>query len=113
MAAERYLAQSLRRQRMAAWIAHALALIVPLTVAVNALATLARVPGAGSDIVVGSLYTIFICFEWPLPIVAAFLASLVLRDAQARNRVAWVAVTLSILTVAGVVTTLIILSNSH
>ena len=35
------------RQRVAAWIALALALIVPLTVAVNALTTLARIPGAG------------------------------------------------------------------
>jgi hypothetical protein len=44
------------RQRVAAWIALALASIVPLTVAVNAIATLARIPGAGSDIVISSLY---------------------------------------------------------
>jgi len=101
------------RQRVAAWIALALALIVPLTVAVNAIATLARIPGAGSDIVISSLYTVFFCFEWPLPIFATFLAGLVLRDAKGHSTVAWAAVALSMLTVAGVITALIIIANSR
>ncbi len=87
-----------RRQRVAAWIALALALIVPLTVAVNAIMTLARIPGAGSDIVVGSIYTVFFCFEWPLPIFATFLAGLVLRDSSGGSRIAWIAFLLGILT---------------
>ncbi len=94
------------RQRVAAWIALALALIVPLTVAVNALATLARIPGAGSDIVISSLYTVFFCFEWPLPIFATFLAGLVLKDRRGGSRIAWAALMLGILTLlalAGVV----------
>jgi hypothetical protein len=111
MAAERYPAQPLRRQRVAAWVALALALIVPLMVAINAVMTLARIPGAGSDIVVGSLYTIFICFVWPLPIIAIFLATLVLRDARGRNRVAWAAVALSLLTVVVVIAAAVILTN--
>ena len=86
------------RQRVAAWIALALALIVPLTVAVNAIATLARIPGAGSDIVISSLYTVFFCFEWPLPIFATFLAGLVLRDSRGGSRIAWTALILGILT---------------
>jgi len=86
------------RQRVAAWIALALASIVPLTVAINAIMTLARIPGAGSDIVIGSLYTIFFCFEWPLPIFATFLAGLVLRDSRGGSRIAWIAFLLGILT---------------
>ena len=101
------------RQRVAAWIALVLASIVPLTVAVNALATLARIPGAGSDIVISSLYTVFLCFEWPLPIFASFLAGLVLRDARGRSTVAWAAVALSVLTVAGVITAVIIIANNQ
>lgn len=101
------------RQRIAAWIAVALALIVPLTVAINALATLARIPGAGSDVIVGSLYTVFICFEWPLPIFATFLAGLVLRDARGHSTVAWAAVALSVLTVVGVIAALIIIANNR
>lgn len=100
------LVASPRRQRVAAWIALALALIVPLTVAVNAFATVARIPGAGSDIVVGSLYIVFFCFEWPLPIFATFLAGLVLRDSRGASRIAWTALMLGILTLlalAGVV----------
>ena len=100
------------RQRVAAWIALALASIVPLTVAINAIMTLARIPGAGSDIVIGSLYTIFFCFEWPLPIFAIFLAGLVLRDARGHSTVAWAAVTLSVLTVVGVIAALIIIANN-
>lgn len=99
------------RQRVAAWIALALALIVPLTVVVNASMTLARIPGAGSDIVVGSLYTIFLCFEWPMPIFAIFLAGMVLKDAKGHNTVAWAAVTLSILTFIGVFSALIVIAN--
>ena len=99
------------RQRVAAWIALAFALIAPLTVAVNAFATLARIPGAGGDIVISSLYTFFICFEWPLPIFATFLAGLVLRDAKGHNTVAWAAVALSLLTFAGVVAALVIIPN--
>jgi hypothetical protein len=101
------------RQRIAAWIAVAFALIVPLTVAINALATLARIPGAGSDVIVGSLYTVFICFEWPLPIFATFLAGLVLRDAKGHSMVAWAAVALSVLTVVGVIASLIIIANNR
>ncbi len=101
------------RQRVAAWIALALALIVPLTVAFNASMTLARIPGAGSDIVVGSLYTIFLCFEWPMPIFAIFLAGMVLRDAKGHNTVAWAAVTLSILTFVGVFSALIVIANNQ
>lgn len=101
------------RQRIAAWIAVALALIVPLTVAINALATLARIPGAGSDVIVGSLYTVFICFEWPLPIFATFLAGLVLRDARGHSTVAWAAVALSVLTVVGVIASLVIIANNR
>jgi hypothetical protein len=101
------------RQRVAAWVALALASIVPLTVAINAIMTLARIPGAGSDIVVGSLYTVFICFEWPLPIFATFLAGLALRDAKGHSTVAWAAVALSALTVVSVITALIILANNH
>lgn len=86
------------RQRVAAWIALALALIVPLTVAINATMTLASIPGAGSDIVIGSLYTVFICFEWPMPIFATFLAGLVLRDSRGGSRIAWTAFLLGILT---------------
>ncbi|HKT37351.1 MAG TPA: hypothetical protein VJR48_03210 [Ktedonobacterales bacterium] len=101
------------RQRVAAWIALALALIVPLTVAINALTTLARIPGAGSDVIVGSLYTVFICFEWPLPIFATFLAGLVLRDARGHSTVAWAAVALSVLTVVGVIASLVIIANNR
>ena len=101
------------RQRVAAWIALALASIVPLTVVGNAIMTLARIPGAGSDIVVGSLYTVFLCFEWPLPIFASFLAGLVLRDAKGHSTVAWAAVTLSVLTVVGLIVTLIIIANNQ
>lgn len=101
------------RQRIAAWIAVALALIVPLTVAINALTTLARIPGAGSDVIVGSLYTVFICFEWPLPIFATFLAGLVLRDARGHSTVAWAAVALSVLTVVGVIASLVIIANNR
>lgn len=101
------------RQRVAAWSALALASIVPLTVAVNAAMTLARIPGAGSDIVVGSLYTVFLCFEWPLPIFATFLAGLVLRDAKGHGTVAWAAVALSVLTVAGVIAALFIIANNQ
>ncbi len=101
------------RQRVAAWSALALASIVPLTVAVNAFATLARIPGAGRDIVVGSLYTVFLCFEWPLPIFATFLAGLVLRDAKGHSTVAWAAVALSVLTVVGVIAALIIIANNR
>lgn len=111
MATEQYHAQSPQRQRVAAWVALALALIVPLIVAINAVMTLARIPGAGSDIVVGSLYTIFTCFVWPLPIIAIFLATLVLRDARGRNRVAWAAVALSLLTGVVVIATAIVLTN--
>ncbi|HEY7341993.1 MAG TPA: hypothetical protein VH591_14020 [Ktedonobacterales bacterium] len=101
------------RQRVAAWIALALALIVPLTVAINALATVARIPGAGSDIVISSLYTVFICFEWPLPIFATFLAALVLRDARGHSTVAWAAVALSALTVVGTIAAFIIITNNQ
>ncbi|HEX5548386.1 MAG TPA: hypothetical protein VFX24_13325 [Ktedonobacterales bacterium] len=101
------------RQRVAAWIALALASIVPLTVTVNAAMTLARIPGAGSDIVIGSLYTVFICFEWPLPIFATFLAGLVLRDSRGASRIAWAAIALSALTVAGVVAALFIIANNQ
>jgi hypothetical protein len=101
------------RQRVAAWIALVLALIVPLTVAANAFATLARIPGAGSDVIVGSLYTVFICFEWPLPIFATFLAGLVLRDAKGHSTVACAAVALSMLTVAGVIASLVIIANNR
>ena len=104
---------STTRQRVAAWIALALASIVPLTVAVNASMTLARIPGAGNDIVVGSLYTVFICFEWPLPIFATFLAGLVLRDAKGHSAVAWAAVALSALTVVGVIASLITIANNQ
>ena len=100
-----------RRQRVAAWVALALALIVPLTVAINAIMTLARIPGAGSDIVISSLYTVFLCFEWPLPIFATFLAGMVLRDAKGHSTVAWAAVALSALTVASVIAALIIIAN--
>lgn len=111
MATERYPTQSPQRQRVAARVALALALIVPLIVAINAVMTLARIPGAGSDIVVGSLYTILTCFVWPLPIIAIFLATLVLRDARGRNRVAWAAVALSLLTGVVVIATAIVLTN--
>lgn len=101
------------RQRAAAWIALVLALIVPLTVAVNTFMTLARIPGAGSDIVISSLYTVFLCFEWPLPIFATFLAGLALRDAKGHSTVAWAAVALSALTVAGVIAALLIIANNQ
>lgn len=111
MATERYPAQSPQRQRVAAWVALGLALIAPLIVAINAVMTLARIPGSGSDIVAGSLYTIFICFVWPLPIIAIFLATLVLRDARGHNRVAWAAVALSLLNIVVVIAAAIILTN--
>ena len=98
------------RQRIAAWIAEALALIVPLTVAANAFATLARIPGAGSDVIVGSLYTVFICFEWPLPIFATFLAGLVLRDSRGGSRIAWTAFLLGILTLLALLGVVVFLS---
>lgn len=110
MATEQYHAQSPQRQRVAAWVALALALIVPLIVAINAVMTLARIPGAGSDIVVGSLYTIFTCFVWPLPIIAIFLATLVLRDARGRNRVAWGAIILGALSLLAIVAVIIFLA---
>jgi hypothetical protein len=75
--------------------------------------TLARVPGAGSNIVISSLYTVFLCFEWPLPIFGAFLAGLVLRDSRGASRIAWAAVALVVLTVAGVIAALIIIANNH
>lgn len=98
------------RQRVAAWIALALASIVPLTVAINALMTLARIPGAGSDIVIGSLYTVFLFFEWPLPIFAAFLAGLVLRDSRGGSRIAWAALMLGILTLLAMVGVVVFLA---
>ena len=113
MASETYPAQSPTRQRVAAWIALALASIVPLTVAVNAFATLARIPGAGSDIVISSLYTVFLCFEWPMPIFATFLAGLVLKDSRGGSRIAWAAVALCALTVVGLIAALIIIANNH
>ncbi|HKW19879.1 MAG TPA: hypothetical protein VJO13_00785 [Ktedonobacterales bacterium] len=110
MASETYPAQSPTRQRVAAWIALALASIVPLTVAVNAFATLARIPGAGSDIVISSLYTVFFCFEWPLPIFATFLAGLVLRDSRGGSRIAWTAFLLGILTLLALLGVVVFLS---
>jgi hypothetical protein len=110
MASETYPAQSPTRQRVAAWIALALALIVPLTVAINAIATLASIPGAGSDIVISSIYTVFFCFEWPMPIFATFLAGLVLRDSRGASRIAWTAFLLGILTLLAMVGVVVFLA---
>ncbi|HET8906780.1 MAG TPA: hypothetical protein VFN11_07435 [Ktedonobacterales bacterium] len=95
-----------RRQRVAAWIAFALALIYPLTVAFNATVIVTRNLSADGNIVIESLYTALTYFEWPLPIIAIFVASLTLRDARRHNAIAWAAIYLgaaSLLAIAGVV----------
>lgn len=97
---------SATRQRVAAWIAFALALIYPLTVAFNATIIVTQNLSAGGNVVIESLYTILTYFEWPLPIIAIFLASLTLRDARRHNAVAWAAIYLgaaSLLAIVGVV----------
>lgn len=94
------------RQRVAAWIALGLSLIFPLIVAFNAIVIQTQNLSNGGSIVVESLYSAFTYFVWPLPIIAIFLASLVLRDAKRRNKIAWAAIilgVLSILAIAGVI----------
>lgn len=102
--------QSLARQRVAAWIAFALALVYPLTSAYYADTLLLIGRADVVTIVFYSLYNLLTFFEWPLPIVAIFLASLVLRDARGRNRVAWAAVILGALSILVIAGTLIVLA---
>jgi hypothetical protein len=114
---------SRRRQRVAAWIALTLALVYPLTVVFNAITILTwRMSTGGAfapdSLVAGFMYLVGFAWyiEWPLPIVAVYLASLVLRDSRWRNRVAWSAMilgALSLLVMAGLITTYIISANSQ
>ena len=92
------------RQRVAAWIALALALVFPLMVVYNAMTILTWQSRNGEPLEFASVYSGFAymlgigCyFLWPLPIVAIFLAGMVLNDSKGRNRVAWAAVILGAL----------------
>ena len=114
---------SLRRQRVAAWIALALALIFPLTVVFNLGVTVAWQRQNGEPLVLESVASGFLylmgigCYiVTPLAIVATFLASMVLTDSRGRNRVAWAAVilgALSLLTVGAVIAVGVIMTSNH
>ena len=110
MATEQYHAQSPQRQRVAAWVALALALVYPLTVAFYAFMIVSRDLSGGGSIVVESLYNVLTYFEWPLPIIAIFLATLVLSDARRHNRVAWGAIILGALSLLAIVAVIIFLA---
>jgi hypothetical protein len=100
-------AASPTRQRAAAEIALALAFVYPLTVSFNAGTIQPEDLRRGGDFVLMSLYNGFVYIEWPLPIIAIFLATLVLNDSRGRNRIAWAAAVLgalSSLVIAGVIT---------
>lgn len=102
-------AQPDTRQRVGAWIAFVLALIYPLTVAFYAVTIQTRNLSGEGNIVVESLYNVLTYFEWPLPIFAIFLASLVLSGKRGPRRIAWAAVilgALSLLAIAGVIVAL-------
>ncbi|HEX5440141.1 MAG TPA: hypothetical protein VFW76_04610 [Ktedonobacterales bacterium] len=108
MAMERYPARSPQRQRVAAWIAFALALVYPVTVAWIAftLPSLELSDGGVLVILFQSIYGSLVCFVWPLPIIATYLAILVLMDAGGGNKIAWTAIVisaLSLLAIASVV----------
>ncbi|HEX5440376.1 MAG TPA: hypothetical protein VFW76_05800, partial [Ktedonobacterales bacterium] len=94
------------RQRVAAWIALALALVHPLVVVLYAIMIVIKGYTNPMTIVVGSLYNVLTYFIWPLPIIAIFLAILALRDARGANRAARAAIilgALSLLAIAGVI----------
>ncbi len=111
MASKRYPAQSPQHQRVAAWIALALALVYPLIVAWNAITLLPQHLGAGENVVAESLYNgLMFMIIWPLPIIAIFLATLVLSDARRRNRIAWGAVILGALSLLAIVAVIIFLA---
>ncbi len=98
------------RQRVAAWVALALALIYPLYVVYSALTILMWQSRNGEPLTFASFSSglmfmvgIGCCFVWLLPIGAIFLAGLVLNDSKGRNRVAWAAVVLSVLSLLTIV----------
>lgn len=110
MATERYPVQSPRRQHVAAWVALALALIHPLTVVLYAIMIVIKGYTHPMTLVVSSLYNALTYFIWPLPIIAIFLATLVLSDARRRNRIAWGAVILGTLSLLAIVAVIIFLA---
>jgi len=99
VAIERYPAQSSQRQRVAAWIALALSILYPLNVVFTAIFIQIHPVPKGVNGMLLSLYTPFICIEYPLSIVATFLAVLVLREGRGNNRVAWIALTIGLLSI--------------
>jgi hypothetical protein len=103
MASKQYPAQSPQHQRVAAWVALALALVYPLIVAWNTFTLLSQHLNAGENVVVESLYNGLLYIIWPLPIIAIFLATLVLSDARGRNRVAWAAIILGALSLLTII----------
>ena len=109
-------AQSPQHQRVAAWIALVLALVYPLIVAWNVFTLLSRPLNAGENVIIESLYNgLLFIIIWPLPIIAIFLATLVLRDARGRNRVAWAAVILGVLSLLTIVVVfaVVFITNLH
>ena len=115
IASKQYPTQSPQHQRVAAWVALALALVYPLIVAWNTFTLLSQHLNAGENVVVESLYNGLLYIIWPLPIIAIFLATLVLSDARGRNRVAWAAIilgALSLLTIL-IVIAVAFITNLH
>ncbi|HEU4783605.1 MAG TPA: hypothetical protein VFS83_09720 [Ktedonobacterales bacterium] len=98
------------RQRVAAWSALALALIHPLATAGIALTLPGQELRDGGILAVllQSVYGGVICFVWPLPIIAAYLATLVLMDARSDARIAWAAIVISAISLLAIATAVIV-----
>ena len=109
MATERYPAQSPQRQRIAGWVALVLALVYPLTLAWIAFTLPTRELSDGGVLIMlfQSIYGGLVCFVWPLPIVATYLAILVLMDAQGNAKVAWAAIVISALSLLAIASAII------
>jgi hypothetical protein len=98
------------RQHVVAWIAFALALIYPLTVAVNATLIVTQNLSAGGNIAVEALYTVLTYFEWPLLIIAIFLASLTLRDTRRYRVIAWATLLIGVASLLAIVDVVAVLA---
>ena len=98
------------RQRVAVWIALALALVYPLTVAWIAFTLPGQELSDGGILVIllQSVYDGVICFVWPLPIIATYLATLVLMDARSGARIAWVAIVISAFSLLAIASAIIV-----
>ncbi len=96
---ERCFGQSPQRQRVAAWVALALSLFYPLNVVFTAIFIQIHPMDNNVNGMLLALYTPFICIEYPLSIVATFLAVLALRESRGNNWVAWNALTIGLLSI--------------